>query len=74
MLLTENVLSNYHAVTNCVTARAEMKGLPVEQTLLVRMFSEMIWSGHFYISLKIKKFPFPDEIRNKQVASHLPQN
>lgn len=41
-------LYNYHAVTNCVTARGEMKEVPVEQSLLVRMLSEITYNGNFY--------------------------
>lgn len=41
-------LCNYHAVTNCVTSREEMKELPVEQSQLIRILSEITCNGNFY--------------------------
>lgn len=43
-----NCLCNYYAVTNCVTARGEMKELPIEHSLFVRMLSEITCNGNFY--------------------------
>lgn len=63
-------------MTNCVTAKGETKELPVEQSLFVRMLSEITCNGNFYnffFLLKVQ-FPSPDEMRNKRVALHLPQN
>lgn len=41
-------LHNYHAVTNCVTTKGEMKELPVELSQLIRILSEITCIGNAY--------------------------